>query len=139
VYKRQESTGDGINPDFNVINDAEEGRAYSIKIKSENPMTHLKVKIISGYLTDDFLQSVGLTTEFDLAEPGELGATLGDPDSFNFPVGDKVVGQTEVDFNLTPFIPLLNLSPNPLVHTFQLTIEDNQGNSKTVELKFQSN
>ncbi|MDE6179211.1 MAG: hypothetical protein K2F86_08595, partial [Duncaniella sp.] len=115
-----------------------DGRTYSIKIKSENPMTHLKVKIKSDYLTDDFLQSVGLKTEFDLAEPGELGATLSDPEGFNFPVGDKVVGKTEVDFNLTPFIPLLNLSYATMVHTFELTVEDNQGNIKIVELKFQS-
>lgn len=133
-----ESTGDGINPDLNVVNDAVDGRAYSIKIKSENPMTHLHVEIISDYLTEEFLKSVGLTTKFDLAEPGDLGETLGDPEGFNFPVGDKVVGQTEVDFNLTPFIPLLNLSQATMLHTFKLTIEDNQGNSKTIELKFLS-
>lgn len=120
------------------VNPAVEGNDYSVVIKSVNPLTNLKVKIESGYLTDEFLGTVGLVTEFDLANlPADLEQTLGDPEGFNFPVGDNVKGQTEVTFNLTPFIPLLNLSPTPNdIHKFHLTAIDNKGNEKTVILTF---
>lgn len=123
---------------LNEVNEAKEGNDYSVLIKSVNPMAHLKVKIESNYLTDAFLRSVGLMAEFDLADLSpELEATLGDPEGFNFPVGDKVVGQNEVTFNLTPFIPLLNLSPTPNdIHKFHLTVSDDKGNEKTVVLTF---
>lgn len=120
--------------------EATEGGNYAIKIKSKNPMTNLKVSIKSDYLTDEFLQSVELKSEFDLANlPPELEAKLGDPEGFNFPVGDKVKGQTEVDFVLSPFIPLLNLSPTPNdVHKFHLTVIDSMGNQQTITLTFLS-
>lgn len=124
--------------DLDKVNEAVEGNEYSVNIKSVNPLTNLKVRIESNYLTDEFLHSVGLMAEFDLANLSpDLEATLGDPEGFNFPVGDKVVGQTDVIFNLTPFIPLLNLSPTANdIHKFHLTVVDNQGNQQTVVLTF---
>ncbi|MDE6199630.1 MAG: DUF4493 domain-containing protein [Muribaculaceae bacterium] len=120
------------------VNEAVEGNDYSVVITSVNPLTNLKVKIESGYLTEDFLGSVGLVPEFDLADlPADLEQTLGDPEGFNFPVGDNVRGQKEVPFNLTPFIPLLNLSPTPNdIHKFHLTVVDDKGNEETVILTF---
>lgn len=118
-------------------NPAIEGNDYSIVIKSVNPLTNLKVKIESGYLTEEFLGSVGLVTEFDLANlTPELETQLGDG-GFGFPTGDEVKGQTEVTFDLTPFIPLLNLSSTPNdIHKFHLTVIDDQGNEKTITLTF---
>lgn len=118
--------------------EAKEGGDYALTIKSVNPLTNLKVRIESNYLTDAFLKSVYLQSEFDLANLSpELEAALSDPESFNFPTGNKIVGQTKVDFNLTPFIPLLNLSPTPNdIHKFHLTMIDNQGNEKTITLTF---
>lgn len=117
---------------------AEEGKEYAINIVSKNPLTNLIVRIESNYLTNEFLQSVGLMSEFDLANLSpELEETLGNPEGFNFPVGDKVKGQTNIDFVLSPFIPLLNLSPTPNdIHKFHLTMKDDKGNEKTVTLTF---
>lgn len=122
---------------LNGVTEAIEGNDYTIEIKSVNPLTNLKVKIESGYLTEEFLGSVELAKEFDLANlTPELEAKLG-PDGFGFPVGDSVKGQTEVTFNLTPFIPLLNLSTTPNdIHKFHLTAVDDKGNEKTVVLTF---
>ncbi|MDE6757292.1 MAG: DUF4493 domain-containing protein [Muribaculaceae bacterium] len=120
------------------VNEAVDGNDYSVNIKSVNPMSNLKVKIESNYLTEDFLGSVGLVPEFDLANlSADLEQTLGDPEGFNFPVGDNVRGQNEVTFNLTPFIPLLNLSPTPNdIHKFHLTVIDDKGNEETIILTF---
>lgn len=115
--------------------DAREGNDYILKITSKNSLTNLKVKIISDYLTKDFLTGVNLTDEFDLAEPGQYKEGLA---GFEFPIEDGVKGQTEVVFNLTPFIPLLNLAEEPMDHTFRLTIIDGEGNEKVIDLKFHS-
>ena len=115
--------------------EAKNGVDYILNIKSQNPLTNLKVKIISNYLTNEFLTGVQLTDEFDLAEPGQYKGGLA---GFGFPIEDGVKGQKEVLFNLTPFIPLLNLADDPMDHTFRITIIDEKGNEKTVDLKFHS-
>lgn len=119
--------------------------SYELKITSEKPLAHLYVDIESDYLTDEFLGGIYLASSFDLAEPKDSdgkdnSALLSDPEGFNFPVGDRVVGQTEVNFNLTPFIPLLKLGtqadPPVYTHSFKIRAVDNEGNEKTAELKF---
>ena len=118
-------------------NQAVEGKDYSIDIVSVNPLANLKVKIESNYLNDEFLASVGLVSEFDLANlTPELSAMLGEG-GFGFPTGDQVKGSKSVKFDLTPFIPLLNLSPTPNdIHKFHLTVVDDKNNSETVVLTF---
>lgn len=115
--------------------DAKEGKDYVLGITSKNPLTNLKVKIISDYLTKEFLSGVGLTDEFDLAEPGVYKEGLA---GFGFPIENGVKGQKDVVFNLTPFIPMLNLADDAMDHTFRLTIIDETGKEKTVDLKFHS-
>ena len=119
------------------INEALEGKDYVVGILSVNPLSNLKVKIESNYLTEEFLASVGLVSEFDLANlTPELESKLGEG-GFGFPTGDEVKGNTSVNFDLTPFIPLLNLSPTPNdIHKFHLTVVDDQNNSETVVLTF---
>lgn len=119
-------------------NEAIEGGDYSIKIHSINPLSNLKVLIDSeNFLNEEFLESINLAKEFDLANlTPELAAQLG-PDGFGFPIGDDVVGQTDVTFDLSPFIPLLNICETPNeIHKFHLTVIDNKGNSKTIVLTF---
>lgn len=126
--------------DFEAWNPAIEGEEYVVDIVAEEPLTHMYVEIISDYLTDDFLNSAydGLCTKFDLAYPGDLKDALSN--SFHFPVGDEIVGQKHVVFNLSDFIPLLALGQLEDVpvyqHIFKLTLEDEKGNKQTVELKF---
>lgn len=110
------------------------GSSYVVKIATENPLAHVKVKIVSGYLTDEFLEGVGMKTEFDLAEPGDLEEAL---IGFKLPVKDDVIGKTSLDFNLTELIPLLALDPDHGQHEFILTVVDNQGNTVVKTLKFQ--
>ena len=115
-----------------------DGHEYKVNINSVYPLTHIRVKIISNSLNADMLQGVGLDAEFDLAEPGNLEEALGE--TFKFPIKDKVVGQHEVLFDITPFVPMLNIFPGEL-HQFELTVESQDGDkvSKEVKtLKFQS-
>lgn len=126
-----------------VVSTPEENGTYEVTIKSANPLSNLIVKIESESLNDEMLQGVGLAAEFDLANPivnidGEnVDLTDALSGSFGFPVRGQVTGQKEVLFNITPFVPLLNIYPGEL-HVFRLTIKDQSGNTTEVALKFQS-
>jgi hypothetical protein len=108
-----------------------------VDIYADNGFAHLVVEIISDNLTDEMLKDVGLAATFDLAYPGDLEEKLSDPEGFNFPVGDKIIGQTHVNFDIAPFVPLLNMYPNK-VHKFRITATDQQNNQKSVTLTFRT-
>ena len=102
----------------------------NVKIISLEKLANLKVKIVSNYLTEEMLSEVGLTSEFDLAYPGEYGEGLA---GLNFPVGNEVIGATELNFAITEFTRLL-LEPG--THKFVITAIDQKQNQveKTLTL-----
>lgn len=77
-----------------------------VDMTSANRMAHLYVTIDSNVLTEDELAGVGLKKNFDLAYPGELEGSLGE-DGLKFPVGNQVIGQKTLVFDITTFVPLL--------------------------------
>lgn len=104
-----------------------------VKIGCPAGFAHIVVDIDSPYLTEDFLTGI-LSTHFDLAEPGDLKGAL---EGFGFPVGDAVVGETSVDFNITTLVPLLNLSgDNTMTHKFIITVTDKNGKTASQTLVF---
>lgn len=90
-----------------------------VNITAPKGITHLLVKISST--NDNFLSSAGemLPLEFDLAYPGDMAENFS---SIGFPVGDQVIGQTALDFNISQFVPLLAAFPG--THEFKLTVQD---------------
>ena len=107
----------------------EEGQKSAVvDIHSENGVTSLKVKIISDFLTEDMLSSVGLTSEFDLAEPGEYETGL---KGLGFPTGDDVKGAHDLQFNITPFIKLIFEEGD---HKFEITVTDSKNVVKSMVL-----
>ncbi len=126
----------------------EDGGNYEVTIKATNKLANIIVRIDSESLNDDMLRGVGLAAQFELStgygytdghpdETLDLSEALSDPDSFNFPVGNDVIGKEEVLFDITPFVPLLNIYPGEL-HIFHLTVVDQKGNQQTVSLKFRT-
>lgn len=79
-----------------------------VDITASNRLAHLEVTIDSEVLTEDELAAVGLKKSFDLAYPGELENALGE-NGLKFPVSNQVIGQKSLEFNITNFIPLLNI------------------------------
>ena len=57
-------------------------------------------------LTPEVLDAVGLAPELDLVSPGDYKEPL---EGLGFPTGEKVVGQTSVSFDISPFMPLIPL------------------------------
>lgn len=99
-----------------------------VDIHSENGVTSLKVKIISNFLTEDMLSGIGLTSQFDLADPGEYAEGL---DGLGFPTAAEVNGAHDLQFNITKFIPLIFEEGD---HKFEITVTDSKGLVKTMVL-----
>lgn len=99
-----------------------------VDIHSENGVKSLKVKIISDFLTEDMLSGIGLTSKFDLADPGEYAEGLA---GLGFPSADEVNGAHDLQFNITKFIPLIFEGGD---HKFEITVTDSKGLVKTMVL-----
>lgn len=99
-----------------------------VDIHSENGVKSLKVKIISDFLTEDMLSGIGLTSQFDLADPGEYAEGLA---GLGFPSADEVNGAHDLQFNITKFIPLIFEEGD---HNFEITVTDSKGLVKTMVL-----
>ncbi len=99
-----------------------------VDIHSENGVKSLKVKIISDFLTEDMLSGIGLTSQFDLADPGEYAEGLA---GLGFPSADEVNGAHDLQFNITKFIPLISEEGD---HKFEITVTDSKGLVKTMVL-----
>lgn len=135
------------NDNGNVLDDTPNNAAdfgegkkeAKIHIHSEAPIASFKVKIDSETLTADVLSGVGLAPEFDLADPivttddGEKKDLTEGLKGLEFPVGDEVKGATDLDFDITKFVPLTMIY-GAANHRFILTVTDNAGNSKTLTL-----
>lgn len=112
------------------------GMEIKIRVKASKGIASLKVKI-SGQLD---LSDVQMPNEFDLVDPDAskegLSATLG-KDGFGFPVGDEVRDQTELEFEISQFVPLMSSFKGDT--DFELTVVDNEGASITKSVKLRVN
>lgn len=118
--------GDGFNLDDSLIvpiRDDNKGITVVINIAAENGISNLRVKIDSETLTPDVLKEVQLASEFDLAYPGDLEEGL---KSLEFPVGESVIGATELKFDVSRFTGLLGIY-GEATHKFIITVIDKYG------------
>ncbi len=98
-----------------------------VTIGAPNGIANLFVEIISETLD---VSEVGLPKSFDLAYPGENSDALS---GLGFPVGDKVIGQTEVPFDISNFTILLPTFKGN--HDFKIRVVDSKGLEETKTLK----
>lgn len=109
----------------------------NVKSTAEGGITVFTVDIDSETLTPEALEGVGLPAHLDIANtPADLAAILGS-EEFGFPVNVK--GQSEVAFNLTKFIPMLD-GLGAGTHKFHFVVSDANGTTKkTLTLVSRSN
>lgn len=109
-----------------------EGMDGKVTIKAAAGIDKLEVEIKTS--SPDFEASVSdlLPMKFDLAHPEseEVAQMLGSL----FPVGDQVIGKTEMLFDITQFIPLLQAFAGE--HQFVISVTDQNGSSLTKTLTF---
>ena len=100
-----------------------EGMTCIVDITAAMRFAHLYVTINSETLTSEVLESVGLVSNFDLAYPGNLESALG---GLDFPVGDQVIGQKTLVFDITQFTQLLGIY-GAATHKFIIKVVDQEG------------
>lgn len=98
-----------------------------VTIGAPNGIANLFVEIISKTLD---VSEVQLPASFDLAHPGEYSKALS---GLGFPVGDEVIGQTEVLFDISNFTILLPTFKGN--HDFKIRVVDSKGLEETKTLK----
>lgn len=118
---------EGVNNVADVTGDA------IVKIVSKKGIAHFEVSIKTN--NSDFESAVSdlMPLNFDLAYPGN------DADNFasiGFPVGDQVIGATDLTFDITQFVPLLSAFPGE--HTFTLTVTDENDFKESKSLIFKA-
>lgn len=100
-----------------------EGMTCIVDITAAMRFAHLYVTIDSETLTSEVLESVGLVSNFDLAYPGDLESALS---GLGFPVGDQVIGQKTLAFDITQFTQLLGIY-GEATHKFIIKAVDQEG------------
>ncbi|MDY3933744.1 MAG: DUF4493 domain-containing protein [Muribaculaceae bacterium] len=120
--------------DLENINVITDGMQAIVFITAPNGIQNLNVTIDSPTLTPEELESVGLRSNFDLANPGDLESALS---GLGFPTGSQVAGSTEtITFDISQFMVLLKKFEG--VHKFILEVVDVKGQSTEVTLKFEA-
>ncbi len=107
-------TGKGDNP------------SIILDITTPTGITAMTVNIISDVLTPEELGTMSLAQSMDLINPetDEMASILS---VLGFPVGDEVDGATEVELNITNFMPTLAglaASVNGSTSDFEITVSD---------------
>ncbi len=112
----------------NIVTD---GMTAIVNVHSEYGIKNFVVDIISEQLNEELLTDVGLASTFDLANPGDLEPGL---KSMKFKTGDEVIGEHDLEFNITEFMPLLKIYKG--THKFRLTVTDAENNTLSKTLTF---
>ncbi len=144
-----EISGGESFPDFNRTYNCDEygpeTKPAIINITAEKGIKALHVTIDSSTLSADELSGVGLAAKFylDTAMGYNDDTHTYDIDltealtNLKFPIKENVVAKTEVEFNITNFMPLLVMLGEGN-HNFILTVTDADGTVEEVTLKLKS-
>lgn len=103
-----------------------------ISVTSATGITGFTVEINSETLTPETLGTLGLAVQMDLVNPGPYKEPL---ESLKFPTGDAVAGQKVLEFDISDFMPLLDVL-GPGNSDFKLTVTDAGGVTiRTIQVK----
>lgn len=106
----------------------------TVKVHADKGIQNLYVKIVADPETQfgSTLEDMKVPTDFDLAHTTD--ANRSSLVGFGFPIDDEILGNTDVEFVITDFIPLLSIYPG--THKFVLTVFDSEGKSLEKSLIF---
>lgn len=117
-----DNTGDETEEMISIKGDAIN---TDLVVSVPNGISSFRVIIDSPLLPESELQGIGLTSDFDLVNPGEYADKLS---GLGFPV--YIGGKTSVSFNISQFVPMLKILGSG-TSNFHLTVTDSKGNTKT--------
>ncbi|MCD8313989.1 MAG: hypothetical protein LUC24_07520, partial [Bacteroidales bacterium] len=106
----------------------------NIKVTAPEGIAGFVIDIDSPTLNDFLLGFAGLSTSMDLINDADKLGTLS---ALGIPVGDELLGKTEIDFDLGGLFGMLNaLASSGTEHNFTLTVTDAVGQSIAQTLTF---
>jgi hypothetical protein len=134
-------TGDGIGGTPLEIKESEAGTVpVKVTILAPQAIENFKVQIFTeNPVFMGGLTGMGLNGEFDLANPGPLADALSSP-LVGLPNGDAVKGKTELEFDITAFIPMIfqvtgMAGGGDLNVDFKLTVTDKANKTESATIK----
>lgn len=105
-----------------------------VDVKAPGTIAGFTVTIDSPFLTEDMMNSVQLSTKFDLCNPGTMDTALA---NLKFPCGDEVAGQTSVSFDISALVPMIaKIYHETSDHKFTLAVTDAKEQTTTKTLTF---
>ncbi|MFR9534681.1 MAG: DUF4493 domain-containing protein [Rikenellaceae bacterium] len=144
--KSSSSVDDGNGPsvvwrdgyDFDTTYEIDTDTTLPVVLDITSPdsggITSFTVGIDSDVLTESLLSELNLATEMDLINPetDDMADALA---GLKFPVGDSIEGATELEFNITEFMPALAAFGTGET-TFELVVSDALGTTvRQIKLK----
>lgn len=133
------SNGPTVKPedeDSIYLNDWNENPSECVlNVHSDTGITGFEVEIKSVVLSPEELSGVGLAAKMNLITGlDEDGNDVSDALSgLGFPIKEEIDGKNDVEFNITGFMPMLQML-GAGDHTFVLVVSDSEG-TNTTELK----
>ena len=127
-----------VTYDFDREYTIDETLQVKINVSTESTFAGFNVVIDSDILTDEVLGAVGLSENLDLINPGSADEML---TNLGFPTGENVTSQTEVSFDISSFLTLIEdlASVGSTYCNFKLVVTDGNGTTeKTIRLKVQT-
>lgn len=105
-------------------------------ITSDEGIANLWVTINANPGLKEMLPEMGLDKPFDLAYP-VAGDQEDNLTSLGFPLKDQVIGEKNVTFDITTFVPMLLPFADSGSNSFLIRVVDQKGNEKSVTLTFE--
>lgn len=112
----------------------QEKMSVKVSVVAQGKIAGFTVQIDSPALTPEILGAIGLSETLDLVNPGSMAEVL---QGLGFLVGDQVLGQSSVTFDISSLVPMIALIYNEdSDHKFALTVTDTKEQVTTKTLTF---
>ena len=123
-----------VDGDIDAVQEIQETMSVQVSVVAQGKIAGFTVQIDSPALTPEILGAIGLSETLDLVNPGSMAEVL---QGLGFPVGDQVLGQSSVTFDISSLVPMIALIYNEdSDHKFALTVTDTKEQVTTKTLTF---
>lgn len=121
-----------VGGDIDSPIEIQETMSVQVKVTAPEKIEGFTVTIDSPALTPQILAIFGLSQTLDLVNPGTMSEALM---GLGFPVGDQVVGQTSLTFDISTLVPMIASIYNETSdHKFIMKVTDAKGQTTTKTL-----
>lgn len=123
-----------VGGDIDATMEIQETMSVKVEVTAPETIAAFTVTIDSPALTPMILGAIGLSETLDLVNPGSTAEAL---QGLGFPVGEQVLGQSSVSFDISALVPMIaSIYDEDSTHKFVLNVTDAKGQTATKTLTF---